>query len=357
LIIGTFGEMIYEMKIKILFCSASIFILSGCLPSELDNIKAFEYSFPELEVVEPLPVVVLIEPVEVVETDGKIIITQDSDELVQDVVAAVIDDNITQENLDVIQAFSELAPNVTDNTIIDGVKEAWILGFLNGSIIVSPEFLQIESEFEASEEFLKYFSQLEFPTVDGFVPGGRLIFGSPNKINTNPNFRIESLATPCKEAAEAIYLKNTGILEDQSNLQIEEIEDYYQIFIDKYEQNYLERLISGGEVIANNTTQLLEFMLFYNKPIDALEYPDSVKRGLKIYVIAFVINVKKLIADWQTSYELAAKFARDKKIDSANLLKEQAILKVETNLKTAILDQTLKYNAVTNNCHNQGAGG
>jgi hypothetical protein len=344
------------MKIRLFYCIAFIFVFNGCIRAELDNMQAFEYTFPELGVVDPLPEIVLTEPVEVVETDGKIIVTKESDELVQDVVVAVIDDSITQENLDVIQSFSELAPNVSDEVIIDGVTEAWILGVLDGSILPSPEFLQIESEFEEIEELLKYYSQLEFPTVDGFVPGRRLMFSKENRGNNVANLRIESLVTPCKKAAEAIYLKNVGLLEDQSDLQIKEIEDHYQVFIDQYEQDYLERLISGQQVIADNTTQLLEFVLLFNKSIDGLDYPNWVKRGLKIYVIAFVLRYNAQIIQLEESFAIAAKFARDKRIATANGLRDEAIQKGEAYLKVAILTQTTKYNTATNNCHNQGAG-
>ena len=332
-------------------------ITVSCVPAELDNIQAFKYTFPDLEIVDSLPEVAFTEPVAVVETDGDIIITTDADLLVQDVVAAVIDKNITQENLDVIQAFSETAANVSDEEIIDGITEAWILGILDGSIQPSAAFVQIEAEFEAIPEFAKYFAQLELPTIDGFRPGGRLIFDKGEKLKNEFNSRIESLVTPCKEAAEEIYLINIKKLEDESVVQIQSIRDYYQVFISQYEQDYAARVIFGTGLIAENTAELLDFVIFFNKSIDELDYPNSVKRGLKSYVIAFVLRYRAQQVQWEESFAIAAKFARDKRIATAIELNDEAILNVNSNLKAAILTQTTKYNTATNNCHNQGSGG
>jgi hypothetical protein len=340
------------------FLCLVLFILVGsCVPAELDNIQAFEYTFPDLEIVDPLPEVVFTEPVAVVETDGDIIITTDADLLVQDVVAAVIDKNITQANLDVIEAFSKIAPNISDSVIIDGATEAWILGILDGSIQPSAAFLQIESEFKVIAELAKYFSQSAFPTVDGFRPGARLMPDKGEKLKNEFNSRLVSLVTPCKEAAEEIYLLNIKKLEDESAVQIQSIRDYYQVFISQYEQDYAARIIFGAGLIADNNTEVLRFVIFFNKSIDQLDYPNSVKRGLKSYVIAFVLRYRTQVKQWEESFAIAAEFARDKKIAASTGLNDELILRVEANLKTAILTQTTKYNTATNNCHNQGAGG
>jgi hypothetical protein len=332
-------------------------IIGSCVPAELDNIQAFKYTFPDLEIVDSLPEVVLTEPVAVVETDGDIIITTDAELLVEDVVAAVIDKNITQENLDLIQAFSEIAPNILDSVIINGATEAWIRGTLDGSIQPSADFLRIQADFKANPEFVKYLAQLEFPTVDGFRPGSRLMLYKQEKIKNGFNSRIESLVVPCKEAAEEIYLRNIKKLEDESVVQIQGIRDYYQVFISQYNQEYEARIILGAKLIADNTSNLLRFAVSLNKAIDELDYPRSVKRGLKSYIIAFVLGSKDQLIQFEESFAIAAEFARNRRITASNILRDGAILTAKTNLNSAIQTQTTNYNTATNNCHNQGAGG
>lgn len=345
------------MRKKIFFYILSVLVLTGCVPSELDNIQAFEYSFPGLEIIDPLPLVITPVPAQVTETNGSISISNETSLLVQDVVAAVVDDNITEENLSLIEEFSNIAPNVPDNQILDGVDEAWILGVLDGSIQPSPEFLQIQAEFEAIISFDKYFIQLEVPTVDGFRPGDRLIFEKRENNYKGFNTRIESLVVPCKEAAEEIYLQNVKKLEDESAQQIQGIRDFYQVFLSQYELDYNTRIILGSQIIVDKTVEVLEFAIFFNNAIDDLDYPINVKRGLKSYLIAYVLDFVVQLKVFEKSFVLAADFARDKKVAAANLLRNEAIIEAEANLKAALLLQTTNYNSALNNCHNQGAGG
>jgi hypothetical protein len=352
------NKKIFRVMNNVKLLLLALFVIVGsCVPAELDSIQAFEFTFPGLEIVDPLPEVVITEPVAVVETDGDITIPVEADELVSNVVASVVTNDITQENLDLIQAFSEIAPNISDAVVIDGLTEAVMSGILDGSIQPSADFLQIQADFKANPEFVKYFSQLELPTVDGSIPGARLTFDKRETIKNEFNSRIGALVGPCKETADEIYLRNVKKLEDESVVQIQGILTNYLAFTSQYEQDYAARIILGAELIADNTTELLDFAVSTNKAIDELDYPDAVKRGLKSYIIAFVLGSKDQLIQFEESFAIAAEFARDKRITASNVLRDGAILIAETNLNSAILIQTTNYNTAVNNCHNQGAGG
>lgn len=180
----------------------------SCVPSELDNIESFEYTFPGLEEVEPLPEVTLTTPPEVVQTTGKIVIPPAAEALTKDIKS--------EENLKVIETFTNVAPEVSSQEIITAVTDEWISGVLSGVITPTENQLKISNEFKENPELSKYLTQLELPTVNGVAPGGRLLLEMKPEIKLFGNELLINLTLvgPCKDAAEKIYLENVKTLED-----------------------------------------------------------------------------------------------------------------------------------------------
>ncbi len=335
-----------------------LFLVSACLPAELDNIQAFEYSFPELEVVEELPEVVVKTPEEELVTQGDVRITEKADSLVVDVIDAVIDDNISGENITVIEQFADLAPAISDEYINTEVTNGWIEGIFSGEIEPSQEFLQVQNEFEDNEDFLPYLSQLEFPTVDGVIPGGRVNpFKGQSKPFSSPQSRLSSLVTPCKEAAEALYLKNLLNLEGQYQAQIDLVEAFYLNFPADYEFKSILRRASFSEVLRSKTDEIKAFAFTFGSAIEALDYPDNIKRGLRIYLVVFVLSSQSQLLEWDLTYQLAEDQALEKSLESIRSEKESALIAAKAIFDQAVSAQEESYNNAVNNCHNQGSGG
>jgi hypothetical protein len=353
-------------KIKFLFIPI-LLLTAHCVPTELDNIEAFEYTFPELAAPEPLPDVVLVTPDKVVVTTGEIKVPQKAEELVTNVVEAIVADNISEENLTLIDSISELAPEVTNEYLFAEVDEAWIEGVLNGTIAPSSEFLQISNEFEDNEEFSALLSQFELPKIDGIVPGGRLQPYSPKsrEIGSNPvdvkgNLRIAALVVPCKLAADSLYTANVTQLNNNATQQETKVKSDYNLIRNQVNADNGALLISGAEAIAGSVVDLSTFAIQLNDAVDKLDplvYDDNVKRGLKIYVAAFVLQGKSQINDWLVVFNLAATESLAKNLNAVSIAEETILGIVKSNLKLALDDQATKYIAAVNNCHNQGAGG
>ncbi|MDG1277491.1 MAG: hypothetical protein P8O16_09440 [Algoriphagus sp.] len=335
-----------------------LLLVGSCLPAELDNIQAFEYSFPELEEVEELPEVVVVTPTEELPTEGDLIVTEKGEKLVVDVVEAVIDDNISEENITIIESFAEVAPEVADDYINTEVTNEWIEGIFNGDVAPSQEFLQIQEEFEDNEEFVAYLAQLEFPTVDGVIPGGRV---NPSKVQykpiSSPQNRLSSLVTPCKEAAEALYLENLQNLEDQYQAQIDLVEAFYLNFPADYELNSILRRASFSEVLRSKTDEIKAFAFTFGSAIEALDYSDNIKRGLRIYLAVFVLSSRSQLLEWDLNYQLAEDKALEKSLESVQNEKQAALITAKNNYDLAVSLQEQIYNGAVDNCHNQGAGG
>lgn len=335
-----------------------LFLVCSCLPAELDNIQAFEYSFPELEEVEDLPEVVVVAPVEELPTEGDLVISLKTEELVVDVIDAVIDDNISEENLTTINSFADLAPEISDEYINTEASNEWIEGIFSGDVEPSQEFLQIQDEFDDNEEFLDYLSQFEFPTFDGVIPGGRVIRSKGHsKSFSSSQSRSNSLVTPCKEKAEELYLNNLLNLEVQYQAQLALIESFYLNFPGDYELNSILRRARFSEVLRSKTDEIKAFAFTFGSAIEALDYPDNIKRGLHIYLVVFVLISKSQLLEWDLTYQLAEDRALEKSLESINNEKETALISAKNNFDIAVNAQEESYNSAVENCHNQGAGG
>lgn len=332
----------------------------SCVPVELDNIEAFVYTFPELEEVEPLPEPELTAPPEVTETDGDIVITEETEELVTNVEEAVANDNLTEENLALIDDFAEVGEEVSDEEVIETVTDEWIEGVLDETVTPSQEFEAIADEFESNPEFEDYLSQLDLPAVDGTVPGGRMIFGTIDLEKFTPVRQVEkvqSLVTPCKEAAEAIYLRNLGTLEDQVAAQRAQAKTYYDGLAAQADALYATRLAQRTAILNARLQSLRTYLVNFNRLVDRLRYPARVKRGLKIYAAAYTIRVSRQLFQWADAYARAAVFARDKRKSETAREYAAALARIESAFTQAKNSLTASYNTAVNNCHNQGSGG
>lgn len=347
-----------SLRILLLFVP---FLVLACVPVELDNIEAFRYTFPELETVKPLPDPAPVKPAPVPFVAGEIVVTKDADELVVDVIEAVIDDNITQENLDVIEVFSNVTPEVKTDKLIETVTNNWIQGVLSGTIQPSVDLVKVAEEFKKDPFMKSYLPQLQFPKVNGVTVGGRLLpleEAYEEEIGfESPELRLSTLVTPCKTAADEAYAKNIAELERQAANQRTQIKNFYDPLRAAANTEYANRIVERTGVIASNTQRLSEFIFVFNSAVDDLDYPLNVIRGLKIYVVAFVIDLRGQIVIWSNAFELAAQIERDLKISNINKLQEDEEKKIAANLKAALDEQKSIYNKAVNNCHNQGAGG
>ena len=349
---------------KILFISLLAALITACLPAELDNLQSFEYRFDELEVVEPLPEVEFPEPPEVPQEPGGVEITENTDLLVRDVVQAVIDEDIDEINITIIEQFAQVAEDeVPTEVLVAEVTNDWIAGIFDGSITPSPELQLINDEFESIEEFLPYFSQLKFPNVDGIEIRGRLVQdGIPMeipKISLPQNTaEITSLVTPCKEAAEELYLANIQELTEQAAVQRAEAEVFYADLIGFFETEYVNDLNAQGDLLYEQyATDFEEFAIVFNNAIDDLNYPETIIRGLKVYLAAYVIQSYDNLNEWFDSYLLSIDVARDGNIDRLETELNLVLDEIDQNLATGIAEQTALYNEAVNNCHDQGFGG
>ncbi|WP_289029903.1 hypothetical protein [uncultured Algoriphagus sp.] len=339
-------------------------VMVACLPAELDNLQSFEYRFDELEEVDPLPEVEFPEPPEVPQEPGGVEVTESTDQLVRDVVQAVIDEDIDQINLTIIEQFAQVAENeVPTEVLVAEVTNDWIAGIFDGSVTPSPELQFINDEFENIEDFLPYFSQLKFPNVDGIEIRGRLIIDGipldPPKINLpSSNLEITSLVTPCKEAAEELYLANIQELTDQAAVQRAEAEAFYADLITFFETEYVNELNAQGDLLYEQyATDFEEFAIVFNNAIDDLSYPETIIRGLKVYLAAYVIQSYENLNEWFSSYLLSIDVAKEGNIDRLKTELNLVLDEIDQNLAAGIAEQTTLYNEAVNNCHDQGFGG
>lgn len=347
-----------KFNLKIVFF-AILSIIVSCVPQELDNIQAFRYKFPELDEVKPLPIVELTLPPEVKVSFGEILIGIPADELVTDVVAAVIDEDISDINLAVIDDFSTISPEISTDDLKERVNEEWIMGVLSGIIQPASDFILIAEIFKNDPDKAKYLSQIEFPEIDGFIVNGRIKFPEliPKTIPKPETLRISTLVTPCKEAAEELYLQNIDELEQQAVQQNAQVLQYYDLLRNKAISEYNQRILDEEKIIADNLERFYEFVVFFNAAVDALVYPDEVKRGLKIYIIAYVIQLRDQIIAYDNSYDLAIILERDRKLELIKFEQSDVEFSIRDNLNNAMEEQKTIYNTAANNCHNQGAGG
>lgn len=343
------------MKINKLLLLYLIPCLFSCGPVDLDNIEAFVYTFPGLEEVEPLPEVVLTVPAEVKVTTGDITVPVKADELVTDVT----DGEIPEENLVVIETFSDISQEISTQEIIESVTEEWIQGVLNGTIIPNNNLTTIADEFKNDPVLSNFLPVLELPKVDGVVPGGRLYFplDSDGKVDVDEVLRSLALVGPCKETAEKIYLENVGLLEADANSQLAKSKVFYDNLRSGFVALYNQSLAQKDQIISASVNDLKDFLVGFNESVDVLDYSDEVKRGLKIYIISFTIDLSKDIDQWETTFIAAAETARDKRVVAANKDQGTADAAVKESLKVALAALTSSFQEAVNSCHNQGAGG
>jgi hypothetical protein len=349
------------MKInKILFVFSFSLFLFSCVPAELDNIEAFVYTFPGLEEVEPLPAPVLTAPtITVVETDGDIDIPVEADQLVKDVIAAVVDENITQENLVLIESFSQVAPEITSEEIIETVTGNWITGILDGTIVASPEINEIADSFKDDPVFTSYLTQLDLPTVDGVIPGARIFFsGTPErKFFDNELLRILDPLPACQTEAKALYDKNIGLYNTQEGVQLAAAKVFYDNLRTIASNEYTSRIAEKKAIIDPTKNEIRKYITDFNTSVDGLDYPEEVIRGLKIYIIAFVIELNNQISNWEDTFDDSAEVSRDKKLAAITVNDNASVALIKSNFKVARDEQTAAYNEAADTCHNQGAGG
>lgn len=347
-----------SLRILLLFVP---FLVLACVPVELDNIEAFRYTFPELETVKPLPDPVPVKPDPVPYVPGDIIVPKDADELVVDVIEAVIDDNITEENLEVIDVFSTVSPEVKTDKLVETVTSTWIEGVLLGTIQPSPEFINIAEEFAKDPLMRSYLPQLQFPKVNGVSINGRILEEIPtveNQIEFEKTIlRLATLVVPCKEAADEQYAKNVAELETQASNNRTLVKNFYDPLRAATLTEYNQRIQEGSSFVNTTRNELIQFFITFNAAVDKLNYPEDVIRGLKVYVISAIWQIIKSNQLWLNSLTIAAQFERDLKIANINKLQEDEEKKIAANLKSALDEQKSIYNKAVDNCHNQGAGG
>lgn len=336
---------------KFILPSVFLIVAWSCVPSELDNIESFEYTFPGLEEVEPLPEVTLTTPPEVVQTTGKIVIPPAAEALTKDIKS--------EENLKVIETFTNVAPEVSSQEIITAVTDEWISGVLSGVITPTENQLKISNEFKENPELSKYLTQLELPTVNGVAPGGRLLLEMKPEIKLFGNELLINLTLvgPCKDAAEKIYLENVKTLEDASVAQLAQSQAFYNNLRSLAEASYIKWLADGDQIISENLTSLSSFLGDLNSVINQSDASEDVKRGLKSYILAFAIQYAIQLSEWEIVYTQAGELAKNTNLESILIEQTSVDDDINANLADAIKKQTASYNAALNNCHNQGAGG
>jgi hypothetical protein len=333
----------------------------SCVPAELDNIEAFVYTFPELEEIDPLPELELTPPLEVVVEDGSISLTEKTEELVLDVEEAVVDDDLTDTNLELIEDFSELAQEISDDELIETINEEWLTGIIDGTIEPSPELEALADDFISNEEFFGYLTQLDLPKVDGVVPGGRMSWGSsgPNELLLNPRYveRVLSLVTPCKLAAEALFLENVKKLEDQASAQKAEAKNYYDNLKNTRTSFWDQRTTNSLIAIRNTLNLIRSRLISFNRSVDLLRRPSWVKRGLKAYMAAWAIYMTRQYNQYLITAPIAYANAKATEIARIDQAYQDKIIEIESNLAIGINAVTEVYNTAVNNCHDQGSGG
>lgn len=341
-----------------------IFIaLTGCLPSELDNLQSFEYRFDELEVVEPLVDIEFSEPPEVPREPGGVEVSGETDLLVRDVVQAVVDEDIDDTNITIIEQFAEVAPEVPTQLLIDEVTNDWIVGVFNGTVTPSEELILLNDEFEKIEEFLPYFSQLRFPNIDGIEFRGRRQnlernFNLLDLVVLNKSQDVMSLVTPCKEAAEVLYVANLEELNRQAESQIADARTFYASLITFYETEYVDNLnAQGDELYDEYLRDFEEFAIVFNTAIENLNYPEIIVRGLKAYLASYVIQSINDLNEWFSIYLTSIDAAKEGNISRLENELNSVLEVIDRNLNEAIARQTTLFNNAVNNCHDQGFGG
>lgn len=351
------------MKKYYLFPFLSVLFVS-CLSTELDNLNSFEYSFGDFEIVPEVPEVELPDVEEVPTESGTVKASEEAEDLLTDVEDAIVNDNLSPENLVLIEKFASAGgEDVTDEEIISEVTDEWIEGVFNGDVEPSNDLKNVTDEILANDEFAGLFSDVEFPKVDGVEVRGRMLIDGitpdillPKEVQAIN--QTSSLVTPCKEAAESVFNRNVAEINRQTDLQKAAVRANYEPEIAFYRGPWLDGVIGQGQVIYEEIfIELLTFAFRVNSSIDRLNYPAPVIRGLKAYLAAFVLRAINDLIQWQISYNQAAELASEQNVNrvlNIILVKENEL---EANRLSLIAAQQASLTSALNNCHDQGAGG
>lgn len=346
----------YLLFLPVLFIS--------CLPTELDNLDSFEYSFGEFEIVPEVPEVELPEVEEVPTESGTVKPSEKAENLVTNVEEAIVNNNLTPENLELIDKFAAAGGgDISDEEIISEVTDEWIEGVFNGDVEPSNDLKNITDEILTNDEFTGLFSEIEFPKVDGVEVRGRMLIDGiipdvllPREVQAIN--QTSSLVTPCKEAAESVFNRNVAEINRLTDLQKASVRANYEPEIAFYRGPWLDGVIEQGQITYNEILSgLLTFAFRLNSSIDRLNYPTPVKRGLKAYLAAFVIQAINELNQWQISYNQAAELASEQNVNRVLNLILTKENELEANRLSLIAAQQALLTSALNNCHDQGAGG
>jgi hypothetical protein len=340
---------------------------TSCEPQDLEAIEPYRYQFPEFENIAPFPEVKIITPQSVDFELGRIIMSEELIELLEDIPTSINGPAITERSITILRYFESEKKTIPES-YLNQHSTPHIDQILNTDLLLDQEYLELFQRVDQNNLIKNYLPTFVPPKIEGLIyqlytippPKGRLKVSSSNKdsriLSTNP----ETLVTPCAKAAEESYQSHLNKYNDAFLQQILLGKKYYQTHreqILKVKETQIESMLDS---VKGSNSKLRELAIAVNmastQGFELNKFSKETYLGIKVFDIAFLVKSRRSLQLMRLNSLAALEEVYQRDLHLTDVAQNTYEIELTEQLDILVKELKKAKLRVLNNCHNQGGG-
>ncbi|MCH7412045.1 hypothetical protein MM213_01005 [Belliella sp. R4-6] len=353
-----------------------IFLLSvgivffACAPMDVDNIQPFQYIIKDFDGKITLGIANKKKPALTDFEPGGIELPPATLELVEDILTAILRDNLKDENENILQDFAFLRDPVAMDNRLKDIDVNDIDNILDTTIPLEDIFADIFFLVEDVPGLFRYLPTYIPPKIDGIIFNfydippkvkGRIIPVLLNDYDPSKLVAVNSsLVTPCAVAVDAAYNVALGNLILESERQIAEAGIFYDGIRVEIADIKNDRFDYLSDTLQGSIDELRRLGIAINIASENLlregKINEEIYYGIKLFMVAFLVKSRQNLIMFNDTVIAAIEKIADEDIERVNQAYNDFLDDLEDLFGEAMQDLNGIRNSALNNCHNQGGG-
>ncbi|SDZ40459.1 MULTISPECIES: hypothetical protein [Rhodonellum] len=350
-----------------------MFCLFACAPMDLDNIAPYKYVINDFNDKGDLPEVEKEVPERSIFEPGGITLSAGTMELVEDILTAVLRDNLKVENERVLKNFTDLRNPALMDARLREINVRDVDNILDTTIPLEKLFTDLFFHVEENSALAAYLPTYVPPKIDGIIfnfydipprPDARLSLGTSDHLK---EFKFNSvysanptLVTPCSDAIEVVYQETLNLLVSQSEEQILQSQEFYEGIREDILNIKSERFAYLTDTLQGSVDELRRLGIAVNIASNELlaegKITEEIYYGVKVFLVAFLVKSRQNLIMMEDTITAAIDTIYQIDIGRTDQAYNNFIEKLIAVFDEVIKDLNSTKIGALNNCHNQGGG-
>ncbi|ERM81345.1 hypothetical protein P872_09500 [Rhodonellum psychrophilum GCM71 = DSM 17998] len=340
---------------------------------DLDNIAPYKYVINDFNDKGDLPEVEKEVPERSIFEPGGITLSAGTMELVEDILTAVLRDNLKVENERVLKNFTDLRNPALMDARLREINVRDVDNILDTTIPLEKLFTDLFFHVEENSALAAYLPTYVPPKIDGIIfnfydipprPDARLSLGTSDHLK---EFKFNSvysanptLVTPCSDAIEVVYQETLNLLVSQSEEQILQSQEFYEGIREDILNIKSERFAYLTDTLQGSVDELRRLGIAVNIASNELlaegKITEEIYYGVKVFLVAFLVKSRQNLIMMEDTITAAIDTIYQIDIGRTDQAYNNFIEKLIAVFDEVIKDLNSTKIGALNNCHNQGGG-